>query len=242
MTIFNKQSANSLINKLKFYYKFSDDKDVAEKLGITPATLSNWKRRNTYDSLLIIDKCADLDLNWLFHDSTQSEISNTQLVNEPVAPYGNGKLVTKSPFVMDVPIVSNYAYAGYLSGFAQTEYMENLPTIPFSVDREHKGRYLAFELRGESMNDGSISSYLPGDIVLGREVQKIHWQNKLHTNRWDFVIVHNFDGILIKKITHHDPSTGIITAHSLNPEFEDIQMNLADVWQLFNVVRVERNK
>lgn len=242
MTSFNKQSANSVINKLKIFYKLSDDKDIAEKLGISPATLSNWKRRNTYDSLLIIDKCKDIDLNWLFQSDSHNEILGSHIVNEPVTDYGNGRKITPSPFIMNVPIVSNYAYAGYLSGFSHTEFMDNLPTMPFFVDREYKGKYVAFEVRGDSMNDGSIDSYLPGDIVLGREVHKMHWHNKLHINRWDFIIVHNTDGILIKKITDHNPETGDIVAHSLNSDYEDIKMNLKDVWQLFNVVRVERNK
>ena len=162
MTSFNKQNANSLIHKLKNFYKFSDDKDIAKKLGISPATLSNWKRRNTYDMALIIDRCKDIDLNWLFQHDSQIESSNSHIVNEPQAIPGNAKIFDASPFIMNVPIVSNYAYAGYLSGYAQTEYMENLPTMPFSVDREYKGKYVAFEVRGDSMNDGSINSYLPG--------------------------------------------------------------------------------
>ena len=41
--------------------------------------------------------------------------------------------------IMQVPLVNQYAYAGYLSGFADNEYIENLPKIPFILDKEYRG-------------------------------------------------------------------------------------------------------
>jgi hypothetical protein len=84
---------------------------------------------------------------------------------------------------------------------------------------------------------------LPGWKALARELQRHHWKNKLHihsTNHW--IIVHREYGILIKNIIKHDVDNGIITIHSINPDYPDKELCLDDVDQLFNVVRYEVEK
>lgn len=96
------------------------------------------------------------------------------------------------------PFVSQKAYAGYLSGWADEEYVESLPTVAFPVDHTPLGKYLVFEVKGDSMDDGSDEAYKEGDRLLCREVRKEYWiDSKLHIKKWDFVIVHK-EGILIK--------------------------------------------
>ena len=97
---------------------------------------------------------------------------------------------------------------------------------------------MCFEVRGESMTDNSFESLPPKTRLLAREIQRHHWQSKLHTHKYKrFIIVHRTDGILIKQITNHDLANNTITAHSLNPDYEDLIVNLDDVVQLFNVVK-----
>lgn len=142
--------------------------------------------------------------------------------------------------IMNVPLVNQYAYAGYICGFGDPEYIEDLPTIPFIVDHEGKGNYIAFEVRGDSMNDGTEDSYLEGDRLLCREIQPHLWANyKLHIRKWDFVIIHE-EGILVKRIIDHDVEKGLITIHSLNPFYEDKVLDLREVRQIFNVIELQR--
>lgn len=142
--------------------------------------------------------------------------------------------------IMDIPMVNQYAYAGYLAGYADQEYLHQLPRMPWVIDRERKGNYMCFEMRGESMYDGSASSYLPGDILLAREVRREYWKSKLHINNWDFIIVTKSDGILVKRIIKHDVDEGVLTLHSLNEDFEDFEINLDEIAQIFNVVDIKR--
>lgn len=142
--------------------------------------------------------------------------------------------------VMMVPLVHKYAYAGYQAGYGDDEYVEALPKVPMIVDKEHKGTYRAFEIRGDSMNNGEVGSYEEGYIAYGRELQQHHWRSKLHFKQWkSFVIVTKTDGILIKEIIKHDVEKGIITLHSWNPDYPDIEMSLDEIAQLFNVVDVK---
>ncbi|MDB9090182.1 S24 family peptidase, partial [Parabacteroides distasonis] len=142
--------------------------------------------------------------------------------------------------ILNVPLVNQYAYAGYLCGYADAEYIETLPTIPFIVDHEAHGHYIAFEVRGDSMNDGTEESYLEGDRLLCREIKRELWiDSKLHIRKWDFVIVHK-EGVLIKRIVEHNVENGTITVHSLNPIYPDKVISLAEVYQIFNVIEFLR--
>jgi len=144
------------------------------------------------------------------------------------------------PIILRVPLVSQYAQAGYLCGYADAAYMATLPTIPYIVDHEAQGHYVAFEVKGDSMNDGTEDAILEGDRLLCREIMPHLWaDSKLHIRKWDFVIVHT-EGILVKRIIDHDVENHTITIHSLNSMYPDKVINLADVKQIFNVIELQR--
>lgn len=144
--------------------------------------------------------------------------------------------------VVGVPLVSQYAYAGYLTGFSDPEYIDTLPKIDFTPERHMTGNYVAFEVKGDSMNDGSADSYLEGELLICREVESIYWKDsKLFINKRDFVIIHK-EGILIKRIITHDVENHKITIHSLNPLYPDEVLDLADVKQIFSVVESRRQR
>lgn len=143
-------------------------------------------------------------------------------------------------YIINVPLVNQYAQAGYLCGYEDAAYMATLPTIPFIVDHEAQGNYVAFEVKGDSMNDGTEDSYLEGDRLLCREIQSHLWvTSKLHIRKWDFVIVHQ-EGILVKRIIDHNVDSHTITIHSLNDMYPDRVIDLCDVKQIFNVIESVR--
>lgn len=165
---------------------------------------------------------------------------------EPILdlPRKKPEIIEASPlnadYIINVPLVSQYAQAGYLCGYEDATYIATLPTIPFIIDHEAHGNYVAFEVRGDSMNDGTEESYLEGDRLLCREIYPYLWaQSKLHYTKWDFVIVHE-EGILIKRIIDHDVENHTITIHSLNDMYPDRIIDLAEVRQIFNVIELQR--
>ncbi|MFR9166351.1 MAG: helix-turn-helix transcriptional regulator [Dysgonomonas sp.] len=143
---------------------------------------------------------------------------------------------------MKVPLVPVSAQGGYPKGFGDVEYIESLPTIPVIVDKDYRGKYRIFEVNGDSMDDGSRNAIYDKDKVLCREVGRHLWHYHLHIRDWFFVIVHRTEGVTIKQITRHDVETGDIVCHPLNPLFDDFVLNLRDVLELYNVVKiVDRN-
>ena len=207
----------------------------AKKIGYNQSNLSKVLRgtREVPNNLIkaIVDTLG-IDRTWLL-----TGIGSMYKEGESASVFTPSRLA-------GIPLVSQYAYAGYLSGYADQEYIESLPVIDFTPDREMTGNWLAFEVKGDSMDDGSKESYVDGEIVICREVEPDYWRDsRLFINKRDFVIVHE-DGILIKRIIEHDVEKHLITIHSLNPMYRDRVINLAEVRQIFSVVesRVQRRR
>lgn len=139
---------------------------------------------------------------------------------------------------LNIPFVPIYAQAGYGRGYGDQEYIDNLPTLPVIVDKNYRGKYRVFEVDGDSMDNGTRNSIYDGDKILCREVRRELWTSKLHIKDWYFVICMKNDGITVKQITSHDVESGRIVCHSLNTLFEDFEVNLRDVAELYNVIKI----
>jgi DNA-binding XRE family transcriptional regulator len=216
-------NADEIKEKRKMLKMTQDD--LAKELGVDRRTVINYEKGE------IIPESKVKLLDMVFKSKSET------MVREPEAVYVKNWTEMQ---VMHVPLVSYYAQAGYLSGFGDPDYLDSLPKIPFSADVEHKGDYLCFEVRGDSMDDGSSASILERDILLCRNVRKEYWRSKLHINKWRFVIVHRTEGILVKEIIKHDVASGVITIHSLNDMYDDQELHLKDVSQIFNIVEIRR--
>lgn len=154
---------------------------------------------------------------------------------ENVVPQGELKPKQYS-HTLEVRLVTNKAKAGWSDGYYNEEYLEDMPIVVIDADDNYKGKYLAFEVAGDSMEP----DYLEGDIVICREVQRHLWNSKLHFKDWDFVIAHSTQGIMLKEIIDHNVETGDIICHSINPRHEDFTLNLREIAHLYNVVEVRQ--
>lgn len=237
------------------------EKDLAIKIfnefldsfGLNPTNLSkevNVSRQGLYDIVNPNKPKVGISKN------LARKISEKYPVNEAYLLTGIGNLLitndTKKevgpvlvelkektyPNQLAVKVVSSKARAGYSEAYYSDEYLEDMPTILIEADEPHKGRYLAFEVDGDSMEP----DYLPGDVVICREVQRSNWQYKLHIDDWDFVIAHGTQGIMLKEITRHNTDTGEIVCHSINTDMHpDFILNLKEVAYLYNVVEHRRS-
>lgn len=213
-------------------FKKLSQKRFEEAVGLSNGYLNSLRKSPTATKLQsIIETFPDLNQQWLL-TGEGSMLKTSEAV--PFTPHARA----------GIPLVSQYAYAGYLGGYGDPEYVGTLPTIDFTPDREMTGNWLAFEVKGDSMDDGTKDSYVEGEIVICREVEPDYWRDsRLFINKRDFVIVHE-EGILIKRITEHNVEAHTITIHSLNPMYPDRILHLEQVRQIFSIVesRVQRRR
>lgn len=183
----------------------------------------------------IVSAFPAYNLEWLLTGE------GNMLTDAPSQTYHSNARPVGDLSYMNVPVIHIKAQCGYLAGYGDTEYIDTLPTMPVIVDKTYHGKYRIFEAEGDSMDDNSRLAICDGDKVLAREVRRDLWLPKLHINDWYFVIIHRTKGISIKQITAQDDK-GNITCHSLNELFNDYTVNLDDVVEIYNVIKVvERN-
>lgn len=214
-------------NKIALYRakKGLNQQQMADLLGVTKNYIGMLERG---------ERSMSSKIKLLLNELEQNTQKPTTQIN----------VVKVNPNIMEVPLVSQYAYAGFLSGYADPEYIESLPKVAFTTKDTHKGNYLAFEVRGDSMNNGKVESMLDSDVILCREIPQHHWRNKLHIDKWNFLITTIDEGMVIKRIIKHDTENHIITLHSLNEDKElypDFELSLNRVAKIYNIVKINRD-
>lgn len=209
----------------------------AEVMDEKPQTTSGWVSGNRGIGKNVIDKILskfpEVSSNWLLSGEGEMLKSKTE---------SNARIIP-NPNIIMVPLIGKYAYAGYLAGYGDEEYVDTMPKMPFIIHDgpAPRGEYVSIEVSGDSMDNGSPEAILDGDVLLCRQINRNLWSSsKLHYKKWNFVIMTN-EGILVKRIIDHDVEKGIIKIHSLNEMFPDKEINLREVIQIFNVVKIMRD-
>ena len=168
----------------------------------------------------------------------------TPMVPAELTPYTttkNGTEFQERPdgkIVMQVPIVTIAALGSPENEYATLIEDGTWETMPFLVDGVHHGKYFAFRIEGDSMDNGTYDGFRRKDIVLVRELARDKWLPRLHYTQWPYWVIAWGNNVRIKQIIGQD-DRGNITLHSLNPspEYTDFTLCLEGISRLFNVIQ-----
>lgn len=119
------------------------------------------------------------------------------------------------------------AAAGYLAGYADSEFLDELNT--FTLPMLSGGYYRAFEIIGDSM--------LPtpsGSIIVGEKVEDT---DDIKTNQ-AYIIVSRNEGIVYKRVAKNPKQKNKLTLISDNPQYQPYQINTEDVVELWHAQMV----
>jgi phage repressor protein C with HTH and peptisase S24 domain len=114
------------------------------------------------------------------------------------------------------------AAAGYLAGYADTEFIDELNT--FTLPMLAGGNYRAFEIIGDSM--------LPtpsGSIIVGEKIGAI---DELKNNQ-AYIVVSRNEGIVYKRIVRNNKLKNKLSLVSDNPSYQPYQVNTEDILELW---------
>jgi len=142
-----------------------------------------------------------------------------------------GKGLRVLPVVVDrqnreqVTVVPVKAAAGYLQGYADAEYIEQLPTfnLPFDKFRLDK-TYRAFQISGDSMLPVQSGSYVIGEYIT-------NW-NELRDGKACIVVTAN-DGIVFKRVYNYIKDRGTLLLKSDNIEYAPYEVQASDVVEIW---------
>ncbi|MCM1319520.1 MAG: helix-turn-helix domain containing protein [Muribaculaceae bacterium] len=71
-------SSTEILERLKEALSASTDTELADKLGIKKATLSNWKNRNSIDLPLVFSFCEHINIDWLITGRGHKDLIDTR--------------------------------------------------------------------------------------------------------------------------------------------------------------------
>ncbi|MDD4745720.1 MAG: LexA family transcriptional regulator [Salinivirgaceae bacterium] len=129
----------------------------------------------------------------------------------------------------NIELVPEKAKAGYAAGYADPEYISELPIfrLPF-LDREKK--YRTFQISGDSMLPIPDGSWVTGEFV-------VDWNSI--KNGTPCIVLTVDDGIVFKIVENNLSENQQIRLISLNPLFEpyDLQVsNIREIWKFTHVI------
>ena len=148
----------AILARIKEYYSFNTDTDLADFLGIQRSTLSNWVKRDSIDYDLVFSKCKQIDKNWLLTGQGEMLKSDkgiqVKFYESENAPIGR-KLI---------PFYDTEAAAGTLR-------VSNMDPVSEAAEYIDAGDWFldadsAMRVHGDSM----FPEYKSGSIVVMREV------------------------------------------------------------------------
>lgn len=202
---------------------------------------------NNFKPLKNNDANSEVLSNQIVNDSLLNyEIEEATLPDSDVMPNKNGNEfidIGGGLFIMKVPLLEIGAQASLPDNYQDIEFFAAITDYHSIIVKSiHRGRYVAFRVINESMVDGTHESILPGQIVTCRELQRQYWRDKLWYTRRPYWVIGTKESKypLLKKIIAHDVEKGVITCHSLNPDYDDFPLRLNDVTRLFYVIDINK--
>jgi hypothetical protein len=235
------------------------NKRFADKMGVTEFVVSNWVKRGAGTSVIMKIKNAfpEVSVEWLLSGEGEmlkhptKEDSPEDSSEAPQKPHKAPKEVEVVPegsrIIQRLPIIPIEAQAGIGRGFLYDrdnsqdpdDIYDEFDSMEVILEREASDKYKLFRVKGDSMNDGTLSSICAGDVLLCREVFPEDWKLGLTNNRFpNVVVVIEEEGILIKQLIKHSKKKETISLHSINPKYDDFTVDLKNVRAFYYVERI----
>lgn len=127
----------------------------------------------------------------------------------------------------EIHFVPMKAAAGYLAGYADEEFIDELNT--FTLPMLGSGQYRAFEIIGDSM--------LPtptGSIIVGQKVESL---DDLKQDAACIVVSRN-EGIVYKRLSRNPKAKSKVTLVSDNPSYQPYSVNAEDILEMWQAQMV----
>jgi transcriptional regulator with XRE-family HTH domain len=216
--------------------------DVAVALNLKRSTLSGYENGVAQPGIEIlvsfsryfnmsIDTLVKIDISKL----SESQLGELERGYDAYVKGSNLRVLTTtvSPGeVENIEMVPEKAKAGYATGYADPEFIEELPRFRFPFLSE-KRKYRTFQLKGDSMYPIPDGSWVTGEFVQD-------WQEIISGKA--YVVFTINDGIVFKIVENNLITEGKLVLYSLNPIYEPYEVHVNEVkeiWKFVNYISSE---
>ncbi len=216
--------------------------DVAVALNLKRSTLSGYENGVAQPGIDIlvsfsgyfnmsIDTLLKIDMSRL----SESQLGELERGYDAYIKGSNLRVLTttvNSENRENIELVAEKAKAGYTTGYADPEYIGELPVfqLPFLSS---KRKYRAFQLKGDSMLPIPDGSWVTGEFLQD-------WMNII-TGKAYIVFTLN-DGIVFKILENNIRKNGKLILFSLNPLYEPYEVHINEVKEIWKFVNYISNE
>ncbi len=216
--------------------------DVAVALNLKRSTLSGYENgvaQPGIEILVSFSKYYNLSIDTLLKidipSLSESQLGELERGYDAYLKGSNLRVLTTtvgSDNAENIELVPEKAKAGYTTGYADPEYIEELPRfrLPFLSDKK---KYRTFQLKGDSMLPIPDGSWVTGEFVQD-------WREIISGKA--YVVFTINDGIVFKVIENNLKTDGRLVLYSLNPIYEPYEVHINEVkeiWKFVNYISSE---
>jgi len=190
--------------------------EFAQKLRIKRSLLGAYEEERAEPRIEVLEVVADM-FKLTLDDLLRKDVSDNKtsyIAKRRAQKMAHGRT--------DIPFVPVKAAAGYLNGYGDPEFIDELNT--FTLPMLAGGDYRAFEILGDSMMPTPS-----GSVIVGERMQNL---DDVKTNQ-TYIVVSKSEGIVYKRILKNNRQKNKLTLVSDNPTYQPYHVNAEDVLEVW---------
>lgn len=191
--------------------------EFAQKIGIKRSLLGAYEEERAEPNYDVLETVSDL-FKVTIDDLLRKDLSESK--GSYIAKRRQMKMMADTNVIHFVPVK---AAAGYLNGYADPDFLDELNT--FTLPMLTGGSYRAFEIVGDSM--------LPtpsGSVIIGEKVENLDEVK----NNSPYVVLSKSEGIVYKRIVKNNRQKNKLTLESDNPVYQPYNVNAEDLLEIWS--------
>src|ERR1700761_448696 len=195
--------------------------EFASRLGIKRSLLGAYEEERAEPRIEVLETVGDM-FKLTLDELLRKELSDTK------GNYLSKRRAQKmSAATNDIQLVPVKAAAGYLAGYADPEFLDELNT--FTLPMLAPGNYRAFEIVGDSMLPTTS-----GSVIVGEKVEDLEEVKSNQT----YIVVSRSEGIVYKRVMKNNKSRNKLTLISDNTAYQPYNVNTDDVLEVWKAQMV----
>jgi transcriptional regulator with XRE-family HTH domain len=205
---------------------------LADKIGVNRAMIGSYEEGRAIPKLSAMRMLAHY-FNVSIDDLINANLSDRENKSTSTDSKGSGLRILNT--IVDrnnqelITLVPVKASAGYLNGYADPDYVENLPQFTLPLPELSKERtYRAFQIKGDSMEPIPSGSYIIGEYLQ-------NW-NDIKEGK-PYVLLTRDEGVVYKRV--YKQSNDVLLLKSDNPQYEPFAVgvdSIVEVWKALGYI------
>jgi transcriptional regulator with XRE-family HTH domain len=190
--------------------------EFAAKLGIKRSLLGAYEEERAEPRIDVLEIVGDM------FKLTLDELLRKELSDAKGNYLSKRRAQKMTSATNDIQLVPVKAAAGYLAGYADPEFLDELNT--FTLPMLAPGNYRAFEIVGDSMLPTTS-----GSVIVGEKVDDL---DEVKSNQ-TYIVVSRNEGIVYKRVMKNNKSRTKLTLVSDNTAYQPYNVNTDDVLEVW---------